>query len=79
VDLSGNGRAAWRLLSSPGSAIRSCGYLKKRCTHPDGGQLRQHACQHLVRSGEAYVNAAYGKSPVTLDIRVSGMGKLTLE
>lgn len=34
----------------------------------------------LIREGEAYVNAAFGKSLETLDIRVeSGMGKLTLE
>jgi hypothetical protein len=34
----------------------------------------------LIKEGEAYVNGAYGKSSVTLEIRVeSGMGKLTLE
>ena len=34
----------------------------------------------LQWSGEAYVNAAYGPSPVTLDISVeSGMGQINLE
>jgi hypothetical protein len=34
----------------------------------------------LIREGEAYVNAAYGKSPILLNLRVeSGVGKLTLE
>jgi hypothetical protein len=34
----------------------------------------------LMRNGEAYVNATYGQSPVTLDLRVeSGMGQIVLE
>jgi hypothetical protein len=34
----------------------------------------------LTWNGEAYVNAAYGQSPVTLDLRVeSGMGQIILE
>jgi hypothetical protein len=35
---------------------------------------------NLKRDGDAYVNAAYGRSPVTLDLRVeSGMGQIVLE
>jgi hypothetical protein len=34
----------------------------------------------LTWNGEAYVNAAYGQSPITLDLRVeSGMGQIILE
>jgi N-terminal domain of toast_rack, DUF2154 len=42
----------------------------------DFGSLQQHG---LTWDGEAYTNAAYGKSPITLDIVIeSGMGKVTL-
>jgi len=36
--------------------------------------------RNLMRDGDAYVNAVYGQSPVTLDLRVeSGMGQIILE
>ncbi len=45
-------------------------------TAVDFGSLQQHG---LTWDGEAYTNAAYGKSPITLDIIIeSGMGKVTL-
>jgi hypothetical protein len=42
----------------------------------DFGRLQLH---DLTWDGKAYTNAAYGKSPITLDIHIeSGMGKVTL-
>ena len=64
----GIGKATVRLPEEVGVKVRAKGGI---------GEIRRG---HLRQQGDAFVNEAYGKSPVTLDVNVEGgIGEINLE